>query len=107
MQKEVKHVGYQLTNDILGPQPKKIEAMDQLMAPASSKQLRRFFGMIYFYCDVFKQRSYILSPLNDLATVTVKKKNSKKKQIIFHMQQKQKHIDAFNEAKETIKTESK
>lgn len=53
-------------------------------------------GIVNFYQNVFKKRSHIISPLNDLAIAieTAKKKGSKKKIIKFHMQQK--HIDAFN-----------
>ena len=36
MQKIVEYLGYQLTS-ILGPQPKKIEAMDRILFPTSSK----------------------------------------------------------------------
>ena len=41
MQKSVEYLGYQLTNTGIGPQPKKIEAMDRILPPTSSKQLKR------------------------------------------------------------------
>ena len=46
MQKSVEYLGYQLTTDGIGPQPKKIEAMEQVLPPQNSKQLKRFLGMI-------------------------------------------------------------
>ena len=37
MQKSVEYLGYQLTDTGIGPQPKKIEAMDRILPPTSSK----------------------------------------------------------------------
>ena len=79
MQKSVEYLGYQLTTDGIGPQPKKIEAMERILPPKNCKQLKRFLGMINFYRDVFKRRSHILSPLNDLAAATAKQKKGEKK----------------------------
>ena len=39
MQKSVEYLGYQLTSEGIGPQPKKIEAMDRILPPTSGKQL--------------------------------------------------------------------
>ena len=62
MQKSVEYLGYQLTTDGIGPQPKKIEAMERVLPPQNCKQLKRFLGMINFYRDVFKRKSRILVP---------------------------------------------
>ena len=106
MQKSVEYLGHQLTDGGIGPQPKKIKAMDRVLPPKNSKQLCRFLGMTTFYCNVFKRRSHILAPLNALAAATAKhKKGCKKMQIKFLMQQV--HIDAFKQAKDMIKTEVK
>ena len=51
MQKSVEYLGYQLTTDSIGPQPKQIEAMERVLPPQISKQLKRFLGMINFYRD--------------------------------------------------------
>ena len=72
MQKSVEYLGYQLTDGGIGPQLKKIKAMDRVLPPKSSKQLRRFLGMVNFYRNVFKRRSHILAPLNALAAATAK-----------------------------------
>ena len=37
MQKGVEYLGYQLTNDSIGPQPKIIEAMERALPPKNSK----------------------------------------------------------------------
>ena len=79
MQKSVKYLRYKLTADGIGPQPKKIEAMDRVLPPQNNKALKRFLGMINFYREVFKRRSHILSPWKDLTAVTAKPKKGEKK----------------------------
>ena len=66
----VEYLGYQLTDGGIGPQPKKIEAMDRVLPPKSSKQLQRILGMVNFHRNVFKRRNHILAPLNALAAAT-------------------------------------
>ena len=64
MQKNVEYLGYQLTSDGLKPQPKKIEAMDQMKPSTNVKQLKRFIGMVNFYRDVFKKEKSYPCPSN-------------------------------------------
>ena len=103
MQKRVEYLGYQFTCGGIGPQPKKIEVMDRILLPQTGKQLWRFLGMINFYKDLFRGRSHILSPLNELASASTKKKNGMKHPIPFVMLKK--HLVTFDMAKEMIKTE--
>ena len=106
MQKSVEYLGYQLIDTGIGPQPKKVKAIDRVLPPNSSKQLRHFLGIINFYRDLFKRRSHILAPLNFLETATAKqKKGCKKKPIKFKLEKI--HLEAFQEAKDMIKTEVK
>jgi hypothetical protein len=106
MQKEVDYLGYRLTDNGIGPQEKKIEAMDRMLAPTTNKQLKRFLGMINFYRDIWEKRSHILEPLNKLSAVTSKSKNkTKQKAVPFVWEQK--HQDAFIAAKQMIKSEVK
>ena len=49
MQKSVEYLGYQLRTGSISPQPKKIEAMERVLPPQNSKQLKRFLGKINFY----------------------------------------------------------
>ena len=107
MQKSVEYLGYQLTIDSIGPQPKKIEAMERILPPQNCKQLKRFLGMINFYRDVFKRRSHILSPLNDLAALTAKQKKGEKKKPKVAFKILKVHLNEFKEAKEMIMTEAK
>ena len=63
--------------------------------------------MINFYRDVFKRRSHILSPLNDLAAATSKQKQGEKKKSKVPFKMLKVHLDAFKEAKEMIMAEAK
>ena len=93
--------------DGIGPQPKKIEAMERVLPPQNSKQLKRFLGMINFYRDVFKRRSHILSPLNDLAVTIAKQKKDEKKKPKVACKILKVHLNACKEAKEMLMTEAK
>ena len=107
MQKSVEYLGYQLTNNGIGPQPKKIEAMERVLPPTSCKQLKTFLDMINLYWDVFKRRRHILEPLNDLAPATAKQKKGEKKKKISKFRMLKEHLDAFYKAKEMLQTEVK
>ena len=104
MQKEVKYLGYQPTNEGLKPQPKKLEAIDQIVTPTNPKQLKRFIGMINFYRDIWERRSHILAPLTKLAAETSKSKGSNRKKTPWKWEKE--HQDAFEEAKKMIKLEA-
>jgi hypothetical protein len=106
MQKEVDYLGYRLTDNGIGPQPNKIEAMDRILPPTTNKQLKRFLGMVNFYRDIWEKRSHILAPLNKLSAQTSKSKNKTKQKAVPFVW-KQEHQDAFLAAKEMIKSEVK
>ena len=63
---EIEYLGYLLTRDGIKPVQKKIQAVLDLQAPTTLKQLRSFLGMVQFYKDMCKGRSLILAPLTDL-----------------------------------------
>ena len=107
MQKSVEYLGYQLTTDGIRPQPKKIEAMERVLSPQNSKQLKRFLGMINFYRDVFKRRSHILTPLNELAATTAKQKKGETKRKTVSFKMLKVHLDAFKQAKGNDNDQSK
>jgi putative transposase len=93
MQKEIEYLGYLLTDKGLKPQVKKVEAMKRIKPPTNSKQLKRFLGMINFYQDIRKKRSYILAPLSKLS-------NAKGKKFIWGKEQQ----NAFVAAKELLES---
>ena len=65
--------------------------------------------MINFYQDVFKRKSHILTPLNDLAAATAKKKKGekKKKKRNSKFQILKVHLDTYKQAKKMITTKVK
>ena len=72
MQKEVKYL--LLKSDDIRPQPKKIEALNKMLAPTYRCRLKKLLGMINFYIDLWLRRSHILAPfLNKLARTKSKK----------------------------------
>jgi hypothetical protein len=52
-----------ISRDCLRPSQKKIEAILQIKAPTTCKQLRQFIGMVNYYCDMWPLRSHLLAPL--------------------------------------------
>ena len=65
---ELEYLGFWLTRTGIQPQPKKVEAISRLTPPKTTKQLRRFLGMVNFYRDMWKERRHILTPLTELAS---------------------------------------
>ena len=104
MQKEVEYLGYLLTRDGLKAQPKKLEAINRILTPTNLKQLKRFIGMINFYCNFWEKQSHILAPLTKLAAETIKSKGLNKKKVPWKWEQE--HQDAFDKAKKMIKSEA-
>ena len=65
-QDKVNYLGYILTREGIKPQPKKVSAILALKRPENVKSLRRFLGMVQYYCDLWKRRSHMIAPLTDL-----------------------------------------
>ena len=100
MYQEVGYLRYQFTSDGLKPQQKKIEAMLRVLPPTNLNQLKRFIGMINFYCNIWKKSSHILAPLTSLAAITGKKKGLLKKRQPWVW--KQEHQQVFNKAHQIL-----
>ena len=63
---------YHVTREGFMPMPKKVEAIQALKVPRTSKKLRQFIGMINFYRDMWQKRSELLAPLTALTSKNVK-----------------------------------
>jgi hypothetical protein len=66
--KELKYLGFWLTQTGIQPQPKNVEAISRLTPPKTTRQLRCFLGMANFYRDMWKGHSHVLAPLTGLAS---------------------------------------
>lgn len=62
----INFLGFQLSKDGISPPSIKIEAIQNFSPPRTTKELRRFLGMINFYSHLIKDLAEILTPLSDL-----------------------------------------
>jgi hypothetical protein len=70
-QTNLEYLSYNMSRDGLHPSHKKVEAILQIKAPTTRKQLRQFIGMVYYFCDIWPQRSHVLSPLSSMTSAKV------------------------------------
>ena len=57
---ELEYLGYWLTPKGIRPMAKKVEAIKNLQAPKTVKQVRSFLGMVNYYKDMWRHRSHLL-----------------------------------------------
>ena len=95
---ELEYLGYWLTPKGIRPMAKKVEAIKNLQAPKTVKQVRSFLGMVNYYKDMWRHRSHLLAPLTDLTAnkdgTTGKKRGPIKWEKV--------HQDAFDTIKQII-----
>ena len=63
---ETEYLGYVLPRDGIKPQTNKVKSILALSLPTNVNELRRFLGMVQYYCDLWARRSKMLAPLTDL-----------------------------------------
>jgi hypothetical protein len=63
---EIEYLGYWISWSGIQPIPKKVEATKNMVRPTTRKELRRFFGMVNYYCDMWVCRSELLPPLTSM-----------------------------------------
>ncbi|POM58550.1 LOW QUALITY PROTEIN: Retrotransposable element [Phytophthora palmivora] len=66
--KTVEYLGFMLSSDGIQPQPKKVRAIMDLIAPKTKKQLRRYLGMINYYREMIPSISAMLKPLTRITS---------------------------------------
>jgi hypothetical protein len=69
---ELEYLGYWITREGIQPLASKVQAMMNIKAPTSKKELRGFIGLVNYYRDMWVRRSHILAPLAKLTSKTVK-----------------------------------
>ncbi len=100
---EIEYLGYILNQDGIKPVPSKVSAILASKPPNNVKELRKFLGMLQYYCDIWARRSHVLAPLSDLVgkfghTKETRKKKTKKEPWHWH----EIHQKAFDETLRTI-----
>jgi hypothetical protein len=69
---ELEYLGYWITRNGIQPSQSKVTAIQQIAAPKTKKELRKFIGMVNYYRDMWIRRSDILAPLASLTSKTAK-----------------------------------
>ena len=67
-QHELEYLGYWITRQGIQPCQSKVTAIQQLAAPKTKKELRKFIGMVNYYRDMWIRRSDVLAPLAALTS---------------------------------------
>ena len=94
LRKELEYLGYWITRDGIQPVTKKVDAIQNIAAPKTKKELRRFIGLVNYYRDMWIRRSHLLAPLAALTSKTKKWKWGAEEQ------------EAFNQMKKVISKET-
>jgi hypothetical protein len=65
------YLGFWITSGVQ-PIPKKVDAMHNIAAPMTRRELRRFIGKVNYYRDMWIRRSDVLAPLTKLTSKNFK-----------------------------------
>ena len=68
----LEYLGYWITREGIQPVTSKINAIANIAAPKTKKQLRSFIGLVNYYRDMWARRSHVLAPLASLTSKTTK-----------------------------------
>ena len=68
---ELEYLGFWITRNGICPLMKMVEAIQNLTAPKTRKELRRFIGLVNYYQDMWHHRSEVLVPLSCLTSKKV------------------------------------
>ncbi|GFH61176.1 hypothetical protein CTEN210_17652 [Chaetoceros tenuissimus] len=66
LKSEMIYLGYKITTKGIAPDPTKVKAILNLARPKTTRQVKRFIGMIQYYRDIWPRRSHILTPIVNL-----------------------------------------
>ncbi len=69
---ELEYLGYWITRSGIQPLPKKIQAILNIATPKTTRDVRKFVGMINYYRDMWIRRSELLAPLTKLCSKKAK-----------------------------------
>ncbi len=63
---KVNYLGFKISRNGITPQKDKIQGILNMAQPRNQKDVRRFVGLVNFYCDLYPRRAEILAPLTSL-----------------------------------------
>jgi hypothetical protein len=70
---QLEYLGYWITREEgIQPSLTKVTAIQQLAEPKTKKELRKFIGMVNYYCDMWIRGSAVLAPLAALTSKNTK-----------------------------------
>ena len=69
---QIEYLGYWITRKGIQPVHNKVEAILNIKAPKTRKELRQFIGIVNYYRDMWFRRSELLAPLTSLTSSKVK-----------------------------------
>ena len=65
---EIDYLGYIVTPEGVKPNPKKIEAIQNIERPTTVTEVRRLIGMVQYYRDLWPRRSHLLEPFTVISS---------------------------------------
>ena len=69
---ELEYLGYWITREGIMPLAKKVEAIQNIAAPKTKRQVRSFVGLVNYYRDMWPRRSDVIAPLSKLCSKPAK-----------------------------------
>ena len=67
-QSELEYLGYWISREGIQPITKKVDAIINMAPPTTTRDVRRFVGMVNYYRDMWIRRSDVLAPLTKLCS---------------------------------------
>ena len=65
---EIDYLGYIVTPEGVKPNPKKIEAIQNIERPTTVTEVRQLIGMVQYYRDLWPRRSHLLEPFTAISS---------------------------------------
>ena len=65
---EIEYLGFWVSKQSIRPLTKKVEAIQEMTALRTTKQVRRFVGLVNYYRDMWHKRAHTLALLTKLCS---------------------------------------
>ena len=84
----LEYLGYWITRTGIQPVPKKVSAIQNIATPKTTRDVRKFVGMVNYYRDMWIRRSDTLAPLTKLCSAKAKFQWTAEQQSAFDLMKK-------------------